>query len=341
MCSTRSISLIVPPELLETILREVMPSLPTRLVETSASLTTPAKARGSDAPAASQPAAAEEVSITPELHCKQQRDGLRLIRCRPSVDLCEKALEAETEAVQHAQAAARANGGVFPKDYEREPVAPHEPSTSAATDGRPGPRAIGNLLLSSCPGKKVRLTGPVRGRGAICRDLGLDLKRIHSLGVGAVVCCLDDEELAYLGAPWETYEREADQLGMDVVRLPMAEGFAPTCVKTIDMIITSLVAEYTLQGRHILVHCRGGVGRAGLIACTWMYKLGLVRTGTLPYEQCPFELRPEYSAEHLAAVDRLVQTVRRRRSPKAIETAEQVAFLYEVSMASRLRRASR
>lgn len=46
---------------------------------------------------------------------------------------------------------------------------------------------VGNFLLSSCPGKKVRLTGPVKGRGAICRDLKVDLERIRGLGVGCVV----------------------------------------------------------------------------------------------------------------------------------------------------------
>lgn len=46
---------------------------------------------------------------------------------------------------------------------------------------------IGNLLLSSCPGKKVRLDGPVRGRAAICRDLKLDLGRIKEMGVGCIV----------------------------------------------------------------------------------------------------------------------------------------------------------
>ena len=68
--------------------------------------------------------------------------------------------------------------------------------------------ALGNLYLSSCPGKKgganviaafehgfinnvikVRLTGPVRGRGAICRDLKQDLRRIKALGVGCIVWC--------------------------------------------------------------------------------------------------------------------------------------------------------
>jgi hypothetical protein len=48
-------------------------------------------------------------------------------------------------------------------------------------------RSLGNLLLSSCPGKKVRLDGPVRGRGAICRDLDADLERVKDMGVACII----------------------------------------------------------------------------------------------------------------------------------------------------------
>lgn len=46
---------------------------------------------------------------------------------------------------------------------------------------------LGNLALSSCPGKKVRLSGPVRGRASINRDLDLDFQRLRSFGITTVV----------------------------------------------------------------------------------------------------------------------------------------------------------
>jgi len=50
------------------------------------------------------------------------------------------------------------------------------------------PGIMGNLALSSCPGKKVRLnTGPVNGRAMINRDLETDLLRIKGFGVTAIV----------------------------------------------------------------------------------------------------------------------------------------------------------
>ena len=46
---------------------------------------------------------------------------------------------------------------------------------------------LGNLLLSSCPGKRLRMGGPVKGRGPVCRDLCTDLRRIKSEGVGCLI----------------------------------------------------------------------------------------------------------------------------------------------------------
>ena len=47
--------------------------------------------------------------------------------------------------------------------------------------------ALGNLFMSSCPGKKVRLNGPVGGRSSVSRDLDMDMARMKSLGVGCLI----------------------------------------------------------------------------------------------------------------------------------------------------------
>lgn len=36
--------------------------------------------------------------------------------------------------------------------------------------------------------------------------------------------CLDDEELEYLGAPWEEYAHTADTLGLDVLRYVLSSS---------------------------------------------------------------------------------------------------------------------
>ena len=182
---------------------------------------------------------------------------------------------------------------------------------------------IGNLLLSSCPGKKVRLDGPVHGRCSIHRDLRIDLERFKHMGVRTIVCCLDDEELKFLGSPIEEYKKEAQAQGFDLLWLPIAEGFAPVDVSKFDIFMSMLILNYTLRGLSILVHCRGGIGRAGMVACGWMFKMNLVK----PDE--PYSVPVSEESRALSTVRELVEVVRSRRSVRAIETAEQARFLMD------------
>jgi len=182
-------------------------------------------------------------------------------------------------------------------------------------------KPIGNLILSSCPGKKVRLTGPIikGGRGAICRDLRSDLVRaIQAAEVRAIICCLDDEELDFLGSPWHEYDRVARELGLTIYRLPLVEGFAPSTPQELDSLLDLVMTCHTLRGQTVLVHCRGGVGRAGIVACGWLLKLGLIPLKGLNDDLSVFEV-----------VTKVVDVIRHRRSIKAIETPYQVKFVLD------------
>ena len=102
----------------------------------------------------------------------------------------------------------------------------------------------------------------------------------------------------------------------------MAEGFAPETPELLDGPLSYLIRKYTLRGHSALVHCRGGVGRAGLFACGWMLKLGLLG----PLIDIHDTLAQSASAE-MALVEKVIQVVRKRRSAKAIETPQQVHFI--------------
>ncbi|PIL34093.1 hypothetical protein GSI_03804 [Ganoderma sinense ZZ0214-1] len=226
---------------------------------------------------------------------------------------------------------------------------------SESTDGNS--RLLGNLYMSSCPGKKVRLDGPVRGRSTVCRDLRSDLSRIKRTGTACIVCCLDDTEMQTLGVTWAEYLQTAHELSIDVLRLPIPEGLAPIDPAVLDFHLTKLIGTYTLRGDAILVHCRGGVGRAGIIACCWMLKLGLCGWMSEPLpvdrdasaespasEDSIVDQAPEgeqVDAEIMCLVKRLIMVVRTRRSLKAVETYEQVKFLVEYVQFLRSRGVSR
>ena len=91
--------------------------------------------------------------------------------------------------------------------------------------------------------------------------------------------------------------------------------------------MSMLILNYTLRGTSILVHCRGGVGRAGLVVCIWLLKMNLVSLGSEDTPKlCPCS---NTSSQVLDTVLKLIDTVRKRRSLRAIETAEQARFLME------------
>ena len=228
----------------------------------------------------------------------------------------------------------------------RLPITP--PKNDAAnhvTDSPPhGSRVnlLGNLLLSSCPGKKIRLSNNITpeqrlangNRSAICRDLRSDFRRATERGVKAVICCIDDAELAFLGSPWNEYYAAATEAGLVVYRLAMAEGYAPEGgVAEMDALLDVVIEDWTAKGQDVLCHCRGGVGRAGLVACCWLIRCGLVRTslgtgglvkngfssegqanGHLPPAPPPSTGSRIPDVRYLRNVERVIEVVRRRRS---------------------------
>jgi protein-tyrosine phosphatase len=123
-------------------------------------------------------------------------------------------------------------------------------------------------------------------------------------------------------------------------RIPTPEGLAPPSLCSLDSHLSHIIDTYTLKGAPVLVHCRGGVGRAGLIACCWMLKLGLcgwietdlrhrsthnTASGRVDGEVSTCGLRKDT----MQLVERAIGVVRRRRSVKAVETYEQVKFLVD------------
>lgn len=82
----------------------------------------------------------------------------------------------------------------------------------------------------------------------------------------------------------------------------------------------------------------GGIGRAGLTACAWAVKLGIVGPSPdleahlrdfAPDGDVDCDLTPaeRENARVMSTVERVIYLIRRRRSIKAIETFEQVNFL--------------
>lgn len=123
------------------------------------------------------------------------------------------------------------------------------------------------------------------------------------------------------------------QLNILLSRLPTPEGLAPLTPAALDTHLTDLINTFTLRGVPVLIHCRGGVGRAGVVACCWIIKLGLCGWVEPHREPIPLttpSTRPDFDrTDTLKFVEKIIAVVRKRRGMKAVETYEQVCFLVD------------
>ena len=138
----------------------------------------------------------------------------------------------------------------------------HIPALEAPGGGRIG--------VTICPGKK-----DPNGLSAIWdRDLALDLAAIRDWGASTVVCMMERHEFDEMAVP--TLAEAVHAAGMDFVHLPIRDLQAPGP----DFEAAWREAGPALHARldrseAILVHCRGGRGRAGTVAARLLIERGL------------------------------------------------------------------
>jgi ADP-ribosyl-[dinitrogen reductase] hydrolase len=158
------------------------------------------------------------------------------------------------------------------------------------------PNTSGRLGLTLCPGKKDSMY-------EWDRDLDTDIGAIQVWGADTVITLIEDHEFALLCV---THLGEAvRRQGMDWLHLPIRDVDVPD--QRFESAWQSLgceVHEKLDAGKRILIHCRGGLGRTGLVA-----GLILVERGYEPTTA--------------------IQTIRAAR-PHAIETRAQERYVLNV-----------
>ncbi len=131
------------------------------------------------------------------------------------------------------------------------------------------PAANGTIGITFCPGKQRRSAFS----GQWSRDLEIDLDAIHDWGAAAVVTLVEDHELTSL---------EVEQLGAEVQARHMAWHHLP--IPDVSVPCARFEQQWQQHGealrsllRHgfkVLVHCKGGLGRAGTISARLPAELG-------------------------------------------------------------------
>jgi ADP-ribosyl-[dinitrogen reductase] hydrolase len=130
--------------------------------------------------------------------------------------------------------------------------------------------AYGRVGITFCPGKY----DPHAMSGSWDRDLSLDLDAIRDWGAAAVVTLVEMKELILLRV--ESLGQEVRRRGMSWFHLPIVDASTPTAEFERQWNAAGAELRTLLRnGRDVLVHCRGGLGRAGMIAARLLVELGV------------------------------------------------------------------
>ena len=162
-------------------------------------------------------------------------------------------------------------------------------------DELPVPGTPGRLGLTICPGKHQ----PRAASGAWARDLDVDLRAIAAWGATLLLNLIEDHEMQALRVADMAQRLPA---GLAMLRLPIPDAGVPSAAWEQGWAEAGPAVQRSLErGERVLVHCKGGLGRTGLVAARILVDAGV--------------------APALA-----VRRVRAAR-PGAIETAEQLAYV--------------
>jgi ADP-ribosyl-[dinitrogen reductase] hydrolase len=154
------------------------------------------------------------------------------------------------------------------RDFVMRTSVSHPLQIAAVASGVAG---VGRVGVTFCPGKY----DPHGMSGAWDRDLARDLDVIRDWGAAAVVTLLEPKELRLLRV--ERLGEEAVRRNMLWFHLPIVDVSIPDERFEEQWDIAGEKLRSILRGgSHVLIHCRGGLERAGTIAARLLIEFGMV-----------------------------------------------------------------
>lgn len=157
------------------------------------------------------------------------------------------------------------------ESMDNEPIVPRTSHTHPLliAEVSCGPSANGLIGITFCPGK----CGESVNGAPWDRDIELDLDAVKDWGATVAFTLIERHELVALGVSGlgEGFRSR----GIDWHHLPIVDLRAPDSSFLGSWYVSGRAALDALRaGERVLVHCRGGLGRAGTVACLLLRELG-------------------------------------------------------------------
>lgn len=128
---------------------------------------------------------------------------------------------------------------------------------------------MGIIGMTFCPGKKQ--TSAMSG-GSWDRDLGVDVDEIVAWGCSALLNLIEDHEIEELKI---THMADVLKGKLAYYRLPIIDGSIPdTAGETAWINIGADLRQRLIEGQKIVIHCKGGLGRTGIMAARLLVEFG-------------------------------------------------------------------
>jgi len=127
----------------------------------------------------------------------------------------------------------------------------------------------GRIGMTFCPGKK----DPWGMSGPWDRDLETDLAAIRAWNATCLVSLVENHELDHLGVP--NLGDRAQAQGLTWYHLPIRDAAIPDASFEVAWRYRGRELQARLEhGEGVVVHCRGGLGRTGLVGARLLVELG-------------------------------------------------------------------
>jgi len=136
-------------------------------------------------------------------------------------------------------------------------------------------KLAGEIAITFCPGKYH----PSGQSGSHDRDLDLDLQRIldyetnNRIPVSTIITLIEEHEMVDLRV--EELGPKAEAMGFTWIHLPFKDGWRPHVgwLKDWNNSKSQLISSLE-SGENVMIHCKGGIGRAGTVSALLLHEIG-------------------------------------------------------------------